>query len=340
MTIQTLHKTYTKTSSKSGTETDWVAIDYGNGGSGGDGTDGFVIKIKPSHIQSKVLVSMTCHIGMDYLQDSRWWGLRLYRKIGIDGIWEPVTGANGDGIGGSGSGDGTSCWVSHNMGADSSTYSHFITNVTGTYQDMPNTTSDVYYTAFWKSKLDGTSGRLYINKAAIDDIDANYPLPSSSWTATEIWNNGTPYTPTTTAIAIAHEKVGIGMTPTENSIYKLEVSGKINCESINSYSDSRYKKNIEVIQPVLELVNKINSVSYNMKNQNDIDIGKKSYGFIAQELEKLFPNVVSKPLTDTDYYSINYLALIPILTKSIQELSDKVENQQLIINELISKLGE
>jgi hypothetical protein len=337
MTIQTLHKTYTKTSSKSDTETDWVAIDYGNGGSGGDGSDGFVIKITPSHIQSKVLVSLTCHIGMDYLQDSRWWGLRLYRKIGIDGTWEPVMGANGIGNGNQNS-SGTSCWISHNMGADSSTYSHFITNVTGSYQDMPNTTSDVYYTAFWKSKLDGTTGKLYLNKAAVDDVNANYPLPSSSWTATEIWNNGTPYTPTTTAIAIAHEKVGIGMTPTENSIYKLEVNGKINCESINSYSDARYKKNIEVIEPVLEFVNKINSVSYNMKNQNDTDIGNKSYGFIAQELEQLFPNVVSKPLSDNDYYSINYLAMIPILTKSIQELSDKVETQQVIINELISKL--
>jgi hypothetical protein len=131
--------------------------------------------------------------------------LRLYRKIGIDGNWEPVVGANGDSI----NGNGTSCWISHNMGADSSTYSHFITNVTGTYEDMPNTTNNVYYTAFWKSKLDGTSGKLYLNKAAIDDINANYPLPSSSWTATEIWNNGTPYTPTITAIAIAHEKVGI-----------------------------------------------------------------------------------------------------------------------------------
>jgi hypothetical protein len=331
MTIQTLHKTYTKTSSKSGTETDWVAIDLGE--IVNDNSDGFVIKIKPSHIQSKVLVSLTCHIGMDYLQDSRWWGLRLYRKIGSGGTWEPVMGANGNNI----NSNGTSCWISHNMGADSSTYSHFITNVTGTYQDMPNTTNDVYYTAFWKSKLDGTSGKLYLNKAAIDDVNANYPLPSSSWTATEIWNNGTPYTPTTTAIAIAHEKVGIGTTPTQNSLYKLEVAGKINCESVNSYSDERYKKNIETIEPVLQLVNKIRSVSYNMKNQND-DIDKKSYGFIAQELDSLFPDVVNKPMTESDYYSINYMGIIPILTKSIQELSDKVEKQQLIINELINKL--
>jgi hypothetical protein len=277
---------------------------------------------------------------MDYLQDSRWWGLRLYRKIGIGGTWEPVVGANGIGPGGgSASGTGTSCWISHNMGADSSTYSHFITNVTGSYEDMPNTTSDVYYTAFWKSKLDGTSGKLFLNKAAIDDVNANYPLPSSSWTATEIWNNGTPYTPTTTAIAIAHEKVGIGMTPTQNSIYKFEVNGKINCESVNSYSDSRYKKNIEVIEPVLELVNKINSVSYNMINQGSESgaSNKRSYGFIAQELETLFPNVVNKPVTEDDYYSINYMAIIPILTKSIQELSAKVESQQVTINELLNK---
>ena len=133
MTIQTIHKTYSKTVEKQLNSIGWVPIDIQN--------DGFYVKIKPSHIQSKVLVSMNCHIGMDYAEDSRWWGLQLYRKIG-NGAWTPVNGANGINSGGL---ECTPCWISHNLGADNSMYSHSIINVSGSYEDMPNTEDDVYH---------------------------------------------------------------------------------------------------------------------------------------------------------------------------------------------------
>ena len=328
MTIQTIHKTYSKTVEKELNSVGWVPIDIQN--------DGFFVKIKPSHIQSKVLVSMTCHIGMDYAEDSRWWGLQLYRKIG-NGSWTPVNDANGTNGGGL---ECTPCWVSHNLGADNSMYSHSIINVSGSYEDMPNTEEDVYYTAYWKSKLDNTIGKLYINRPAYVN-NSNYPLTSSSWTASEIWNNGTPYKPITTTIAIAYEKVGIGMTPNESSGYKLEVAGNVKCSnlqcvSVNQTSDARYKKNIENIGDALEDINKLNPVSYLLLNQESAD--KKSYGFIAQELKEIFPEVVVEPSNDNELYGINYTSIIPLLTKSIQELTKKIELQQNEINYLKQKL--
>jgi hypothetical protein len=328
MTIQTIHKTYSKTVEKQLNSIGWVPIDIQN--------DGFYVKIKPSHIQSKVLVSMNCHIGMDYAEDSRWWGLQLYRKIG-NGAWTPVNGANGINSGGL---ECTPCWISHNLGADNSMYSHSIINVSGSYEDMPNTEDDVYYTAYWKSKLDNTIGKLYINRPAYVN-NSNYPLTSSSWTASEIWNNGTPYKPITTTIAIAYDKVGIGMTPSESSSYKLEVAGNLKCEniqcvSVNQTSDVRYKKNIENIGGTLDDINKLNPVSYLLLNQESND--KKSYGFIAQELKDIFPDVVIEPKNDNELYSINYASIIPLLTKSIQELTKKIELQQDEINYLKQKL--
>ena len=328
MTIQTIHKTYSKTVEKELNSVGWVPIDIQN--------DGFFVKIKPSHIQSKVLVSMTCHIGMDYAEDSRWWGLQLYRKIG-NGSWTPVNNANGTNGGGL---ECTPCWVSHNLGADNSMYSHSIINVSGSYEDMPNTEEDVYYTAYWKSKLDNTIGKLYINRPAYVN-NSNYPLTSSSWTASEIWNNGTPYKPITTTIAIAYDKVGIGMTPNESSGYKLEVAGNVKCSnlqcvSVNQTSDARYKKNIENIGDALEDINKLNPVSYLLLNQESAD--KKSYGFIAQELKEIFPEVVVEPSNDNELYGINYTSIIPLLTKSIQELTKKIELQQNEINYLKQKL--
>jgi hypothetical protein len=219
-------------------------------------------------------------------------------------------------------------------------YSHSIINVSGSYEDMPNTEEDVYYTAYWKSKLDNTIGKLYINRPAYVN-NSNYPLTSSSWTASEIWNNGTPYKPITTTIAIAYDKVGIGMTPSESSEYKLEVAGNVRCSnlqcvSVNQTSDMRYKKNIENIGDVLENINKLNPVSYLLLNQESAD--KKSFGFIAQELNEIFPDVVVEPNNEHELYGINYTSIIPLLTKSIQELTKKIELQQNEINYLKQKL--
>jgi hypothetical protein len=321
MIVQTIHNTYRETKTKSDNTTTWVPIDDNI-------TTGFIVKIKPSHISSKVLVTMSCHIGMDYAENSRWWGIQLYRKIGT-GAWTLVEKANGSN---SAALEGTPCWISHNMGADNSQYSHSITNVSGSYEDTPNTTENVYYTAYWKSKLNNTFGRLYINRPATIDssYNSNYPLTSSSWTASEIWNNGISYTPTDATITIAHDKVGIGTTPTLISDIKLDVNGNVRATNIMYTSDYRFKKNIESINNVLNDVISLNPVSYLTLEQQLTD--KKSYGFIAQELKEVFPNIVNEPKNDEDFYSINYTSIIPLLVKSIQELTMKIENMQEEIN--------
>ena len=321
MMLQTKHMTYTDTCSKSDTETDWVPVDNNL-------TTGFVIRVKPTHATSKILLNLICHIGMDYLQDSRWWGLKLYRKIGT-GNWIEVSGANGTGVN-----NGSACWISHNLGAESSIYSHSITNVTGSYEDAPNTTDDVYYTIYWKSRLDGTSGRLYLNKSA-ESYDDNYPKPSSSWSASEIWNNGVSYIPpvSSSVISLSGEKVGIGVVPAIDSTYKLNVDGNIKCHNLFQTSDKRYKKNIEQLDSALHLIDGIDPVSYNTENDS-----KTKYGFIAQDLEGIIPNIVNIPSDTNDLYSIDYISMIPLLTKSIQELSNIINNQQKEINELKSKL--
>jgi hypothetical protein len=131
------------------------------------------------------------------------------------------------------------------------------------------------------------------------------------------------------------------MTPSISSGYKLEVNGDfkcrdIQCLSVTQTSDSRYKKNIKGIDSVLENINKLNPISYLTLDQNNTD--KKSYGFIAQELNELFPDIVNEPKNINELYAINYTSIIPLLTKSIQELTKKIELQQQEINYLKQKL--
>jgi hypothetical protein len=112
---------------------------------------------------------------------------------------------------------------------------------------------------------------------------------------------------------------------------------------INQSSDRRLKKEIFKISTGLDKVNALNPVSYKWKKGHQ----KKQLGFIAQEVEKILPEVVTHvELTEAekaeaiaqgrvpneDGYGMNYSAIIPVLVKAIQELSEE--------NELLKKRME
>lgn len=98
----------------------------------------------------------------------------------------------------------------------------------------------------------------------------------------------------------------------------------------NFTSDRRLKKNIINIQDGLGVVNDLKPVKYDFKN----DPNDNSYysGFIAQDVMEIIPDAVDN---DGDgYYTLNITAIIPYLTKSIQELNAKVESLETRIKEL------
>ena len=105
MVVQMKHLTYTQMDVKN--TTGWDAINDNI-------TTGFVVAITPSSASSKILVNMVAHIGTSPAADSRWWGIKLYRRIGT-GAWTEITGANGTETGASVNTNGTPVWVSNNM---------------------------------------------------------------------------------------------------------------------------------------------------------------------------------------------------------------------------------
>ncbi|NUM32326.1 MAG: tail fiber domain-containing protein [Bacteroidetes bacterium] len=93
-------------------------------------------------------------------------------------------------------------------------------------------------------------------------------------------------------------------------------------------SDKRLKENILILKSGLETVSKLKPYSFTLKEKNN----KLHYGFIAQELKKIFPNsIVYGEETDSSYLGVIYSEFIPILTLAIQE-------QQAIIDSLKQKL--
>ena len=97
-------------------------------------------------------------------------------------------------------------------------------------------------------------------------------------------------------------------------------------------SDSRIKKNITNSNYGLATVLKLRSVEYNLIS-NDL----KQVGFIAQEVQKLVPEVVTGKegdLSKGEVLGITYSNLVPVLTKAIQEQQKIIETLQKEIEEL------
>ena len=100
-------------------------------------------------------------------------------------------------------------------------------------------------------------------------------------------------------------------------------------------SDRRIKKNIVDATSKLAELNQIKVRNFNFCDNDGSDLtntkmGKKRIGFIAQELEEVFPSAIHEKKHRwmgkdyDDFKRISTGALVPILVKAIQELSAKV----------------
>lgn len=120
--------------------------------------------------------------------------------------------------------------------------------------------------------------------------------------------------------------VGIG---TSIPSQKLHVIGNILATGTITPSDIRYKNTITAIQnPLLKLA-AINGVTYFMNSAAHPEWqfdSTRQYGLIAQEVEKVFPEMV-KTISADGYKGLDYVKLVPVLLEGIKELDKK--NQKL-----------
>lgn len=95
-------------------------------------------------------------------------------------------------------------------------------------------------------------------------------------------------------------------------------------------SDERLKDNITPIENPLEKINKIGGYSFVWNEKQDIYKGR-DYGVVAQEIEKVLPELVNT--RDNGYKAVKYDKLVSLLIEGIKELSSEVK-------ELKSKLKD
>jgi hypothetical protein len=170
-----------------------------------------------------------------------------------------------------------------------------------------------------------------------------------------------------------HGKLGIYLTtngyannvvayynPSSNSNFVFNTDIRVNGVSITS--DAKLKENVKQVKNPLDILSKINGVTYNYKlselnkvkkegnaifdpskdtknkeisekiAQREIENANKTrIGFVAQEIKEVLPELVEE--SENELLSVDYIGLIPVLVEGIKELQSKIN----VLEELLAE---
>ncbi len=139
-----------------------------------------------------------------------------------------------------------------------------------------------------------------------------------------------------------------GISPTTNTNWHAGLfDGKVVVNgSFSVPSDEKLKKDIVKEDQILEKLMQLDPVNYNFASNDKINLpGGLQHGFLAQNIEKTFPELIipvktpifnkeGEVLNYYDYKTVNYIGIISLLTSGVKELNQKVASLEQTIEEL------
>jgi hypothetical protein len=145
----------------------------------------------------------------------------------------------------------------------------------------------------------------------------------------------------------------IGVGNTGDASNRMWISGNLKVNATVYTSDKRFKENINPIKSSLNELLGIRTYSYNFIKQNikpgdslSVNVNKENevnynfddklhFGFLAQEIQKSYPNLVSED--EKGYLSLNYTEFIPLIINAMQEQNAKIIKLEQEIERLKQK---
>ena len=108
-----------------------------------------------------------------------------------------------------------------------------------------------------------------------------------------------------------------------------DATGKVKANAFVSYSSIRYKEHIQPLESAVSTINKLQGVSYSWK-----DTGKKDFGFIAEEVGKVIPEIVEWSADPQYANTMYYTIIISFLVEAVKEQQKKID----ILTERLDKI--
>jgi hypothetical protein len=131
--------------------------------------------------------------------------------------------------------------------------------------------------------------------------------------------------------------VGINTEP--DPAFSLRTVGDIEANDVTIVSDARYKTNIRSIPEALDMILTVKGIKYewDLEAFPDMEFDEGDhYGFIAQELEKIIPEMVS---AGTDgYKSVNYQKMNALLVEAVKQQQVMIEEKEKRIRDLEERM--
>lgn len=249
------------------------------------------------------------------------------------GKWQPVpapTAAGGNfnlgpyylvGNGGStGLAINSAGWVGINVAAPYSQLANTASNIIGSEGSGGNPGS-----LAWAASQAGYVGMFFNANTAANSTGLAVKIANNGTTAALDVSQGTNQDVAGTPLlrVLGNGNVGIGMSTPG---YKLDVSGQIRANNVAVTSDQRFKTNVRAIGSPLASVLALRGVRYEWNAlgvRHGGAAGAGQVGMLAQEVEKIYPELVS---TDAEgYKAVNYAQLTPVLLEAIKEQQQQIE---------------
>jgi len=176
-----------------------------------------------------------------------------------------------------------------------------------------NTNFDVLY-----ENTNQTSGRtVYFDKVKVNEIEF-----ASVSNISDITSLSAALGNLTTNFNSIYQNTNVS---SDKTVYfNKVVAENIECNNFTGVSDERLKENIVDLKNVSGDLEKLRTVRFNWKSNNEADIG-----FIAQDVEKIFPSLVK---TGKDgFKSVKYVNFVPILVQGYREQVDELRKLKKIL---------
>jgi hypothetical protein len=108
----------------------------------------------------------------------------------------------------------------------------------------------------------------------------------------------------------------------------VKTDGQVKANSFVTYSSIRFKKDVQKLDNAMDIINQLEGVSYKWK-----DTDKQDYGFIAEEVGRVLPDIVEWHDGDEYATSMDYMRIISFLVEAVKfqhhklnELEERVDN--------------